>query len=87
MFLTPKPAGAGRKELARHHEDTLVATRALDNCRDDDRAKIMGALHPGLGPALARWWADSQAGRTDGAGIAGRSIPARARADRRAAGV
>ena len=60
MFLTQKPAGAGRKELGRHHEGTLVAARALDNFRDGDRAKIMGALHPGLGPALARWWADSQ---------------------------
>ena len=65
----------------------LAAARALDNYRDGDRAKIMGALHPGLGPALARWWADARAGPTSGAGTAGRSAgPACARAHRRAAG-
>ena len=42
----------------------------------------MTALHPGLGPALARWWTDAQAGRTSGAGTARRSARPAPRGDR-----
>ena len=34
------------------------AARHLDAMTEDERAEVMTALHPGLGAALARWWAD-----------------------------
>ncbi len=59
-FLAPRPASAGRTDLEQHHERMLAAARQLDGLPDGHRAKIMGALHPGLGPVLARWWVDTQ---------------------------
>jgi HEAT repeat protein len=41
-------------------ERHLAAARQLDELPDGQRAAIMDALHPALGPALARWWADAQ---------------------------
>jgi hypothetical protein len=46
----------------RHEESErqLTAARELDKISGPQRAEIMGALHPGLGAALARWWTDAQ---------------------------
>jgi hypothetical protein len=59
-FTAPQPPGGVRDNKAEEHRQRrLAAARALDHMPDPDRAAVMAALHPGLGTALARWWADA----------------------------
>lgn len=59
-FLDPGPPGAGYRDPDQYHQRLLAAARLLDELPGRDRAKIMNACHPGLGPALTRWWVDAQ---------------------------
>jgi len=59
-FLAVRPDGQGQEAFKKYGEAQAAAARRLDELTADQRASVMGALHPGLGPALARWWADAQ---------------------------
>ena len=48
------------EKYADYHVRKVEAGRALDTLPDAERAAVMGALHPGLGPALTRWWTDAR---------------------------
>jgi len=60
FLAVPPSLGQGRDAIARHGADQAAAARRLDELAEDERASVMAALHPGLGPALARWWTDAQ---------------------------
>jgi hypothetical protein len=60
-FAAPQPPRGVRDNKAEEHRKRqLAAARALDGLPESDRAAVMAALHPGLGAALTRWWADEQ---------------------------
>jgi hypothetical protein len=59
-FLAVRPAGQGPEAFQKYREGQTAAARRLDELPEDQRASIMDALHPGFGPALARWWVDAQ---------------------------
>lgn len=59
-FAAPAPARFVRKDVEALRNRRLAAAHILDGLSGKDRAKVMSALHPGLGPALARWWTDAQ---------------------------
>lgn len=59
-FLAPEPDWSVQNKTQEHWDRQLAAAGALDGMPDEHRAQIMDALHPGLGPALVRWWADAQ---------------------------
>ncbi len=59
-FLAPPPAHHVPAAFRQYQERQVAAARQLDELSDGQRASIMDVLHPGLGPALARWWADAQ---------------------------
>ena len=60
-FLAARPAGRGREIYQKYLDEQEAAARRLDELTGEQRAAIMNALHPGLGPALTRWWTDAQA--------------------------
>jgi len=60
-FLAARPAGRGRAAYQMYLDEQEAAARRLDELPAEQRAAIMNALHPGLGPALTRWWTDAQA--------------------------
>jgi HEAT repeat protein len=59
-FLAPRPEGYLPSAHRPYRERQLAAARQLDDLPDGQRASIMEALHPGIGPALSRWWVDAQ---------------------------
>src|SRR6478672_6635549 len=59
-FLAARPAGRGRAAYQKYLDEQEAAARRLDELPAEQRAAIMTALHPGLGPALTRWWTDAQ---------------------------
>jgi hypothetical protein len=60
-FAAPQPPWGVRDNKAEEHRKRqLAAARALDGLPESDRAAVMAALHPGLGAALTRWWADAR---------------------------
>jgi hypothetical protein len=56
----PEPARFDRKDAEERRNRQLAAALTLDGLSGEDRALVTCALHPGLGPALARWWTDAQ---------------------------
>jgi hypothetical protein len=50
----------GHGTYERFRDRKIAAGQELDALPDDQRAAVMNALHPGLGPALARWWTDAR---------------------------
>ena len=61
-FLVPVPDRfEGNESLDEFRRRQDIAAVRLDEMGDDDRAAVMGALHPRLAPQLARWWVDEQA--------------------------
>jgi hypothetical protein len=48
------------REAAELRRGLRAAAVALDELDTDRRTAVMSALHPRLGPALARWWVDAQ---------------------------
>lgn len=62
-FAAPQPSWDVRdNKTEEYRERQLAAARALDGLPESDRATVMAALHPGLGAALTRWWADARRG-------------------------
>jgi hypothetical protein len=59
-FVAPDPDSSVRNSAQEHRDRQLAAARALDGMPGKHRGRVMDALHPGLGPALARWWTDAQ---------------------------
>jgi hypothetical protein len=59
-FTAPQPTPFVRKDAEELRNRQLSAARTLDGVSVEDRELVTGALHPGLGPALARWWTDAQ---------------------------
>ena len=58
-LIAPEP-GWNSSDREPYFRRQLEAAERLDEMSPDDISAIMAALHPGLGPALARWW---EAGR------------------------
>jgi hypothetical protein len=56
-FIMPEGVRVGSQE---HAARQRAAARELDELAAPDRERVMVALHPGLGPALTRWWTDAQ---------------------------
>jgi HEAT repeat protein len=56
-FILPEGVWIGSLE---HVVRQQAAAQKLDGLAAADRERVMAALHPGLGPALARWWTDAQ---------------------------
>lgn len=50
----------GHGSYERFRDRKIAAGRELDALPDERRAAVMNALHPGLGPALTRWWTDAR---------------------------
>lgn len=50
----------GHGSYERFRDRKIAAGGELDALPDDQRAVVMNALHPGLGPALTRWWTDAR---------------------------
>lgn len=59
-FVAPEPDPFVPNDGTGHRNRQLAAGRALDGLSREDLARVTAALHPGLGPALARWWTDAQ---------------------------
>ena len=59
-LLSTGPSSSGHEAVEDHRERQLAAAATLDDLSADDRSRLLTALHPGLGAALARWWTDSQ---------------------------
>lgn len=60
-FAAPQPPWGVRDPKAEEHRRRqLTAARALDGLPESSLAAVMAALHPGLGAALTRWWADAR---------------------------
>ena len=59
-FTPQEPAPFGTTDAGELRNRQLAAARTLDGLSSEDRALVTSALHPGLGPALARWWTDAQ---------------------------
>jgi hypothetical protein len=59
-LLSAEPSSADRAVIEAHRSRQLAAAAALDELSADERDRLLSALHPGLGPALARWWTDGQ---------------------------
>ncbi len=59
-LLSTGPSSSGHEAAEDHREWQLAAAATLDDLSADDRSRLLTALHPGLGAALARWWTDSQ---------------------------
>ena len=59
-FAAPEPDLFVGEDAKEHRNRQLAAARTLDGLSSEDRARVTCALHPGLGPALARWWTDAQ---------------------------
>jgi hypothetical protein len=61
MALLPAgPSKADSDDIAAHRNRQLAAAATLDELSAAERGELLSALHPGLGPALARWWSDGQ---------------------------
>lgn len=59
-FVTSEQAATDMRLRHEESQQQLKAARELDKISAAQRAEVMGALHPGLGPSLARWWTDAQ---------------------------
>ena len=59
-LLSAGPSPADKEAVAAHRDRQLAAAATLDELSAADRGELLSALHPGLGPALARWWTDGQ---------------------------
>jgi HEAT repeat protein len=59
-FIAAPPAQHMPGAFREHRAAQAAAGRQLDEFSDAQRLSIMEALHPGLSPALARWWVDAQ---------------------------
>ena len=59
-LLSAGPSSTGPDEVAAHRNWRLAAAVTLDELSAGERGQLLSALHPGLGPALARWWTDGQ---------------------------
>ena len=59
-LLSAGPSSTGPDEVAAHRNWRLAAAVTLDELSAGERSQLLSALHPGLGPALARWWTDGQ---------------------------
>ena len=57
-ILAPDPPYSS-EGYERHRQRLLELALELDRLPPNLRAELMTALHPGLGPALARWWLDA----------------------------
>lgn len=58
-LLARDPVHTDQQGRDRHREHELALAAELDGLSERDRVEVMTALHPGLGPTLARWWVDS----------------------------
>jgi hypothetical protein len=59
-FTAPQPTPFVRKDAEELRNRQVAAAHILDGVSVEDRELVTAALHPGLGPALARWWTDTQ---------------------------
>jgi hypothetical protein len=59
-LLSAGPSSADSDDIAAHKNRQLAAAATLDELSAAERGELLSALHPGLGPALARWWTDGQ---------------------------
>jgi hypothetical protein len=59
-LLSAGPSPTDKEAVAAHRDRQLAAAATLDELSAADRGELLSALHPGLGPALARWWTDGQ---------------------------
>ena len=60
VLLSAGPSSTAPDEVAAHRSRRLAAAATLDELSAQERSQLLSALHPGLGPALARWWTDGQ---------------------------
>ena len=60
ILLSAGPSSTAPDEVATHRNRRLAAAATLDELSAQERSQLLSALHPGLGPALARWWSDGQ---------------------------
>ncbi len=59
-LLSAGPSSTDKEVVAAHRDRQLAAAATLDGLSAAERSELLSALHPGLGPALARWWTDGQ---------------------------
>ena len=59
-LLSAGPSSTDQEVVEAHRRRQLAAARALDELSAAERDRLLSALHPGLGAALARWWTDGQ---------------------------
>jgi Family of unknown function (DUF5724)/Domain of unknown function (DUF4132) len=59
-LLSAGPSSTNPDEIAAHGNWRLAAAATLDELSAVERSQLLSALHPGLGPAIARWWTDGQ---------------------------
>ncbi|MGH3246063.1 MAG: DUF5724 domain-containing protein [Trebonia sp.] len=59
-LLSAGPSSTDPDVVAAHRNRQLAAATTLDELSAGERGQLLSALHPGLGPALARWWTDGQ---------------------------
>jgi hypothetical protein len=59
-FLTPVPASWRGDEYQEFRTRQAAAVRQLDEAPGEQRAGVMAAIHPRLGPVLDRWWIDDR---------------------------
>lgn len=59
-LLAPAPSPTAPRDVEAHWDRQLAAARAMDQLTAADLTRLMSALHPGLGAALARWWTDAR---------------------------
>ncbi|HEX7276867.1 MAG TPA: HEAT repeat domain-containing protein, partial [Acidimicrobiales bacterium] len=57
--IAPDPVFTDNRSLTRHAERYVAVAAEIDSLSLPDRLELMTALHPLLGPALARWWVDA----------------------------
>ena len=57
-LLSASPSSTDPEVVAAHRGRRLAAAATLDELSAAARGRLLSALHPGLGPALARWWTD-----------------------------